>query len=723
MKKQLLFGTALLSAVTAYSQSNGSKPKPSGVINMSQKLASKFITEPTEPVAAANKQITVANNPVVAPQEASSSVAAPTTIGWKLISGMANVYGVLVGQTRPLQYNDNVNAVSFIHRKSTSYPASPSNNSGSIVADISTNWGTTWDSTCIWSDATNLGRYPQGSIRTTPLNTSIANAYVVGSGPTTNGSTWTGNFYASKQLNAFNPLASATPSAQQFLSMTQATYAANQGQHGWSRMGFTSTDDGNVRSLALIENDLQGLSTLRGGSVVKGTFNAGVFTWTTDSLIPNCVTKTTGEKQIYSAPQMVWNEAGTVGYVVFIGALQTATLSNRGWQPIVYKTTNSGASWALIPGIDFNCTSMNPIKNPIVTVTTNTALEIPFFNVSEGFDCVVDANNKLHIASTIVGTFSSHQDSLAFTASFTTTGNPSENYQWLHTPGSRPYLYDFVGDGTSLWTCRTIDSLSTEGPSSDPAGSGFNSNPWDPTGTGGAKIQIDARIQLGRTPDGQYITYAWAESDTNQTTNGFKWNEFPNIKTRCFNVSANTLSGTEINVSKPSVGQGTLNASVANRATFHYISQTTSSATAVGTGSVDIKTPLTVTTSQPYSQLTNNGTYYSFNTLTYSNFTAGSVITNNCITGVKENKTSEANAVIYPNPTKDVATLSIDVKENGVVTVQIYNLVGALVKTTTANATVGFNSINLDLSNLTAGIYITNVKVANTITTKKLIIE
>lgn len=719
MKKQLLFGSALLAAVTAYSQNTGGKAKPSGVTNMAQKLAAKYSASAIEPQGAtklnipASTEVSSANTTA---KETEVSNTTATSISWKAIAGSMNVYGQLVSQTRPLQYNDNVNAVSYVHRKSATYTGSPASNSGNIVAEISTNWGTTWDSTCIWADATHAGRYPQGAIYNPLGNTAIANAYIVGSGPTVNGTTWSGSFYASKQLNAFN----ATAGSGTLLAIGNASYASNQAQHGWSRMGFTSTDDGAVRSLALLENDLQGLSTVRGAAVVKGSFSAGVFNWTTDTLTPACITKTTGEKQIYSAPQMVWNEAGTIGYVVFIGAVSTATGSNKGWQPIVYKTTNSGGTWAQISGIDFNNPAYNSIKSSIATVNTNTALEVPFFNVGEGFDCVVDANGKLHIGSTIVGTASTHQDSLAFTFSFTTSINPSDSYQWAHTPGNRPYLYDFTGDGTSAWSFRVVDSLSSEGPSSDPAGNGFPENAWDNTGSGGVKVEMDSRIQLGRTPNGQFITYSWSESDSNVTNGSKKWNNLPNIKTRLLNASTGSLSATKINVSKVAVGQGTNNPSVANRATLHYMSPTTGAAvlfTTASTYTAEIKTPFTVTNSNPYSQLTNNVTYYSSNTLAYA-FGGAPV-------SIKDNAsaTSAINSMIYPNPTKDNAVLAIDVKESSAITVSVYNLVGALVKTIDANVVVGANAVDLDLTNLTSGVYLVNVKIGNSVSTKKLIIE
>ncbi len=730
MKKQLLFGTAFLAAVTTFAQSGG-RMYPTGTTDLAKKFAEKFQNNPSEN-GTTNKNYTPAQNPVVlneTSKEADLSSVATTTINWKLIAGSMNCYGMLVSESKPLQYNDNLNAVSFIHRKSTSYNALPTSNSGAIVAQISLNWGTTFDSTCIWSDATNLARYPQGGIYNPPGNTNINNAYVVGTGPVTGGSGWLGNWFASKQLGTtnYNATASAVPNAMQFKSNT-GPFSNNFGKSDFSRVSFSATDDGVVRSVGMhFGGDNAGTTfatqNYRGAVIAKGTFNSGVFVWTTDSIIPSGVAvRTDFAKSMSSNAQLAWNEAGTTGYAVFIGAAATATGSNFGWQPIVYKTTNSGTSWALINGIDFNSPAMLPIKKPLDPIWSSTVANqtptVPLFNTGEGIAVVVDINDRLHIVSTISSSGRKGVDSLTASYSYSSTNDPT-NYGWPHTPGHRPYIYDFIGDGTGAWTFLTVDSMSSEDPGSATTDAGYSDNPWDGTGTGGAKINMDARIQASRTPDGRFITYSWTESDTNATQSTRKFNTIPNIKTRATStpsgaVSSYVVSSNEINVSKPATGQGTLNASVVNRATLHYMSPTSSTHTITG-NAVDLKIPFTVTNSQPYSQLTNNATYYTNNVLTYSFATVS----------IKEvsNTNSASNSVIYPNPTKDNATLSITVDQNSAVTVSVYNLVGALVKTTTANASIGANTIAIDLSNLTAGVYITNVKVGNSVSTKKLVIE
>jgi len=729
MKKQLLLGSALLAAISAFPQNAKTRILPAGKLDMGAVLAQKYAAQLNEPQQAATYQ-----GPQL-PEDNSTQAerGTATNISWALLCGSMNTYGMLVSQSRPLQYNATLNAVSFIHRKSDSYIPYPAANSnaGTIVAEISNNWGVSWDSTCIWSDPTNGGRYPQGAIYNPPGNTNLANAYVVGSGPVVANNAFTGNWYASKQLGApgsaaYNTTASAVTGAQQFLSFSLPTYPANQGPHGWSRYGFTSTDGGVVRSLALIQDDQTGLSTMRGVSVVKGTFNAGVFAWTTDSIIPPTVIESAGTKVISSGVQMAWNEAGTVGYVLIPGALQSSQGSNRGYQPIVYKSTNSGTSWSLLPVINFGAPSMSVVTDHLAPTDTINKTVVPYM---VDYDMAVDANNKLHIGAIFCSSAIQNDDSLGYISQFTTSINPNDQYKWRHIAGERPYLYDFVGDGTSPWIVGLVDSIASEGPSSGSGRPGYVENPWDNTGTNGAKLEIDTRIQMGRSPDGKFINVSWVESDSSFISQSKKWNIQPNIIVRSIAVSTLTsgsytnmftVSDNEINITKPLSTHGTQNPKVVNRATLHYMSPTSGNATvsavANNTYSAESMLPFTVTNSNPYSQLTNNSTYYTSARLNFLFKLTG--------VGINENQANSVNgSIVYPNPAIGSVGLRIDLQNNEKVQISVLNLVGQVVKTSEVNGQMGENNVDVDLTGLNSGIYMVNVKVGNNSSTKKLLVK
>ena len=154
-----------------------------------------------------------------------TSGAPPSSITWNLLSGASSAYGMSNSNSRPLQYNHNVNAISFIHRKSATYAETPSlpssAKSGVLVAEVSSNWGATWDSTCVWAHANYYGRFPQGAIYSAPGNSSIANAYMVSAAVAVSGANYAGVIYGSKPIGVpgstvFSSTADATPNALQF---------------------------------------------------------------------------------------------------------------------------------------------------------------------------------------------------------------------------------------------------------------------------------------------------------------------------------------------------------------------------------------------------------------------------------------------------------------------------------------------------------------------------
>lgn len=682
-----LFTTILTFAVLGSSAQD--RLKRTSVINMQAKIAAK-----NKVAFEKEKHAVTTSSP--ANVSVNKSSAAP---GFNAFSNSLNIYGLTINASKPLQYNNDINTVAFIHRRPINYVGAPTNNTGVIISMISANQGTTWDSTCLYSDATYPGRYPQGGIYNPPGNTNINNAYVLACGPTIDGgSSWSGSYFASKKLDAFDNLASQTAGAQQYFSTT-GPFGPNVYSNDWPVYGFSSTDDGKVRAMGQLcpDPDVAPIDA-RGAVIQSGTFNAGIFDWKTDSIVPPVVIKSDGYLQMNQSAYMAWNESGTIGYVVFIGSKTGATLSNKGWQPIVYKTTNSGTSWSLLNSIDFNAPAYATVLNRLDGTNAIPGLKIPFFNTFEGLDCTVDANNKLHIAGVIATTASDDNDSLAYTP-----GYDVEEYTWAHTPGKHPYLYDFMTDGTG-WSFITVDSLTSEAPAATSGYPGFAENPWDDDA---GKVTSDSRIQLSRSADGQFIIYTWAESDP-AFTNGAKfWNNIPNVKARIYDVANSTLHLSDINVTKPAVNSNPL---VANRAMFHFTSPTAMSVTPI-TGGFSAKVPITVTTSQPYIQNAANTHYFSAEPLNFSNV------------GINENAKDALQFSVYPNPANNKCVVSLNLNTNANLQISVLNYLGQVVKTVNYKAQFGTNDIEIDLANLKSGIYFVNVKNGNTTSTKKLVVE
>lgn len=705
MKKHVLIGSVLLAAVSAFSQNSG-RLKPTGLLNTKILAENKFGGPETAPSTAINTNSNV--KPIATPAKKGAKTNA---VNWSNFTGSMNIYGMVISFAKPLQWNDELDAVSFVHRKSLSYSPSPalaSNaESGAIVAMISSDCGETWDSTMVFGDDNYWGRYPNGAIYNPPGNTDISNAYVVAAGPATGNAaaTWLGNYYASKKLDVFNNTASTAPGAQQVI-LTAGPFPQDvPSRHDFAAYAFSSTDDGKVRILAGITDD--GLTSDTAVMLMTGSFNGSTntFDWAGTVFDPPTVLETDGSENFVSRPVMAWNETGTVGYVVIMGSRLGATGSNVGFQPIVYKTSNSGSTWSLENGINFNASNYDDVKNRLWAVANDTTLVVPNFMWMEGYDCTVDANDKLHIFTTLLGHYSNHPDSLSYINQWTT-----ERYLWPHQPGYHPYLYDFTYDGTS-WSHSLIDSMSTEGISAASTGAGYQDNPWDPDPSqSNQKVRIDARLQMSRTPDGKHLLYTWTESDTSFTDNQKKWNNLPNIKARLYDVDDNYLSPTRNDLTEAAQGE------VANRAMYYFISPKFKMVSKSG-GVASINLPTTISNSNPYSQLTANTHWYSCAGLDFSVQSSDPV-------GIAEHAKNSANSsLIYPNPAKSSATLSLNLTKASKVQVQVMNTIGQVLKTTSTQGQTGVNTMAIDLNGLASGIYLVNVKVDNASSTKKLVVE
>ena len=86
---------------------------------------------------------------------------------------------------------------------------------------------------------------------------------------------------------------------------------------------------------------------------------------------------------------------------------------------------------------------------------------------------------------------------------------------------------------------------------------------------------------------------------------------------------------------------------------------------------------------------------------------------------VDKNSTVENNLIIYPNPSKDIITVSIPSSFSLPCKLEIYDMKGVLVK----NALSENNLLNLNISDLSKGIYIIKVSDSSHISDQKIIIQ
>ncbi len=105
----------------------------------------------------------------------------------------------------------------------------------------------------------------------------------------------------------------------------------------------------------------------------------------------------------------------------------------------------------------------------------------------------------------------------------------------------------------------------------------------------------------------------------------------------------------------------------------------------------------------PQGGASSNGTFFKYATIP---------------TGVNVN-TNDKNFTIFPNPASDIITLDFDRNDHSCLVLNIYNAMGALVRTELLNQ----NQQQVDIKNLSNGIYIVEMKLKERTEIQKLIIQ
>ena len=668
----LLMGTALLCGITGFAQTNHR-----AVVNNKQVLQKTGIVKKDAVAYFPEKHFkpSVNNN---------NKVQAPP---YKLISSSHNGYTLLESKSNCVTYNKAINTVAFTHRKTPLWDFTGAN-SGSIETSWTSNNGASWDSTIVYFDSVNYARYPSGALWNPTGNTSPANARAVVMGPETDGSTWPGNYFA------FGPL---TPSA---VNTTGGLYVPNHvpntanGNSIGGAFGFAQFDvqeaGGKIWGLANIVANPDGATNVafgfRGAAMINGSSSNGTsFVWKSDSIIPAFMLDPTGANEALSAPQLAFSQDGQTGYLVFLGIEAGATGSRRAYQPIVYKTSNGGTSWAQVnTAYDWAAGANSCLMGSIAPVKTSATLLKPFFSQSLGADAVVDNSGKLHFICTVASGSSDHVDSLGYTY----------NYDYA---GYYPYIWDFVTDGTGTWTEYFVDSLLTSDLDATQT-----ENPW--ADGAGAKMPYDNRLQASRTTDGSRIFVGWMDSDPAFTASIF--NSAPDafvkaINPANFNMSARTnMSNNVQNIywmfmsnitAEPSAGQyqipftysGSTNFDMTLAIDHYYIDDAIMSDAAIN---------------QPYW-----GCAY---------------------TGINTNTGAiESVAQNFPNPFDNNTSIKVTLKSAEDIKVSIYNTMGQLVNYKAVKGVNGVNNINIEAANLVSGVYFYSINVNGNVVTKKMTVQ
>ncbi|MDQ3110082.1 MAG: T9SS type A sorting domain-containing protein [Bacteroidota bacterium] len=598
----------------------------------------------------------------------------PATTGTYFTSSY-NAFTLLVSSSHCLTANQDLNAVMFTHRISQDWPADPNVNSGYVEYSWTNNYGTSWDSS-YFADQTNLGnkrfRYPSGAIINPAGNTNIANAWNVASGPYTDGATsspWKG-YYNNYQ--------------QMMNGATSNTGVYTTGQPGvfpndFPRISITSYEDSSAWVSGGLYADAGAATAAaqgyRGATLMKAKMdNTGLITWSFDSIHPTFHQDGAGINDCFTQALTGFNADGSIGYCVFFGVDAAQTTSTmRSFLPIVYKTTNSGGSWTLQPMNDF--TTIAAIANRLIPASDGQLK--PWFNQSEGADVVVDANDQLHIICVVGSGSSNHDDSLGYTWNLTgQNGTTAMNY-----------MYD-VHTTTSGWDAWLIDSLMC-GPSTTSSifFDGTNSNTIYAT---------DARLQVSHTTDRTKLFYTWVDSDPTALSGE---NALPDL----FGKGVDINNGMATARKQFTFSQDFY---------FHY-----SSNVALVSGST-YKIAAT-------NSIDRNGSHDVATTFDHYFFNGATFDSNefNTWIGISNPNAEVVSFNAYPNPATDAVNVSLNMVNNGKVSITLLNSIGQQVLVENRELASGSNTILLNTSALPSGIYLVVVTTPSGNVTSKIVIE
>lgn len=648
MKKGLLLAIGVSAGLGLAAQA----PKVGGVSKPDLSLSKKSIADTRSEnfyQQAANSQRN-GNNPAV--------LAAGTKF-----SSSRNAFGLLVSQSTTLTANQALGAAMWTNRLSADWSV-PNQSSGSVNHIWTTNNGTSWDST-YFVDFETTGnqrfRYPSGVIVNPAGNTTLANAWAVSCGPYTDGSGWQG--YWTSEMNVSNSA----------IGNTMAYTNGNQGVFplGMPRIGMTSTADSSVWVTGGTYTDPVGLTGFTGAAIMHGKHDGTQFNWTWDSILPNFHTDGTGAADAWTVTHIAFNQSGQIGYVVFFGADAAATTSaTRTFLPLVWKTTDFGATWTRQPLFDF--TTLPVITDHLIAPATDGQLK-PWFSQVNGSDAVVDANGQLHIVCTIDAGASNDDDSLGFTWNL--------NSQ-LVGQFAQHFIYDVHTTATG-WDAWLVDSLmATPGP-----GANFSD--------GTSAFDTDARIQASITADGQKIFYTWSDSDV--LISGGE-NSFCDLFARGVNLTT---------------GLWTARTQFTTTADFFW-NYTSDIALASG-NTYTIPVTNSIGRSSGTDMISTFDHYY-LNNVQFQDADFNLAI------GVEE-VAAFGSYNLYPNPANEVVNVNLDLNNAGNVRFTIYNQLGQEVMVENRDLAAGNTLVQLNTEALTSGIYFLNIAVGNNSTSSKLIIK
>ncbi len=689
MKKTLFF--LLITGVIGSLQAQNNAPSKAGHTTVSPLQLAQIRVKAQQN---AEKQAAQASNNLKRPHKVGNEPKLP------FLGSSANVNGVLDATTTAVTANELCNLTVMTHRDNESNVVNCG--TGAYNAAYSINGGATWDSTvtlfCGNPSSASGTRYPNGVIFNPAGNTNPTNAYDVMAGPFTNGNatgdSWVETVYGSTTFGDAN--------AHGMYWTDGSAGVLNQNNGDLSFM--SSSDDSTVHVIGEgFKLDGSGNFTVWQGAVLTtGKFIGGAvdsLKWTQTLFRPHIVPDYVGFNNSMaryddsaaplSVPGTAWSQDGKIGYVVIFANADSVGFNYFTDQPIVYKTTNSGKTWAMMPLENF--ATIPSLTSHLEASQDGTKAPLWFtFEVggvaSQGavnsYDLTVDYQGNLHIFGAVVSSFFTNADS-SHTVSF-----------YNNQDG---YIYDVYTTGNG-WNARYIDSMMTD-PCSNVGRGGLNSD-WDSTSTT-TFVGMGNRLQASRTTDGKYVFCTW-EDDLTQSL-------------------PNQLTSPDV------FGQG-YDVATGKASSIHQFTTTTNNyflcvsdivLTSVSNKDTTYTVPCTI--AYPEQEGNDGGEAINY-------FYLGKVVYDDTLGSVASIPALASQGFYigpnYPNPFNNTTQFNIGLTNENLVSVDVFNLFGQKVYSIPAQQmSSGNHLMTINASGWSAGVYLYRVTVGDQSKTQKMVVQ
>ena len=572
------------------------------------------------------------------------------------ISSSSNVYGIFNYEQRVVSAIPEANMIFFGNRAGGPMGATGND----IKVAWSANMGANWSNIIVNPQTGFNFRYPSTAIYNPEGNTDPNNMYAIVTGPFTDAAGWKGQFFGSMGLNGQN---------------NSITFEDNEATVYLNHMniGLNVTPSGEVHVASQRLNGNETTSTSDGWEVLNGMFNSE--TNSVDWDLPRVkVQPMLLEDGRIDANSLVFSPDGSIGYLLgtAVDADQDYCPYGVEW-PVVYKTTDYGATWEKTEPFDFS--EINIFKELLYSTRADLDLVVPrWYNKWVGGNrnngATVDINGNLHIAGVIRSTNSIHPDSL----SYFYTEEPS-------------LVFDVFMNGDGTWNAQFVDSLRSEViDDTNPFGMGW-----------------DQRIQMSRTDDGSVIFVTWADTDPQLWGGSVTTNLQPDVFIWAYDVTTHDYSN-PVNVTALTDYWG-------DNFWMHVADKV------IVDGS---KFYIPITTSVP-GLTQDNPLTHQYLANVYFDEDEFVLLDSKVNVGTGKNLSVSQN---FPNPFNGITEIRLNLTSPVSVGLEVFNLVGQKVFEMPAQLKLaGSHQLMIDASNLKPGIYSYTVIAGGERVTRKMLVK